>query len=79
MCPGEQAELPHVILLDERQNEPDESNVVQTEAYETVVGDQPSQEVSSVYYDSKIIHDAFSIKEIIGSDEKVPRQRPEPW
>ena len=74
MCPGEQAELPHVVLLDQRQNEPDESYVVQAEAYETVVGDEPSQEVGAVYDYSKIVHNAFSVKEIIGSDEKVPRQ-----
>jgi hypothetical protein len=43
MRPSKEAKLPHVILLHEREHEPDEPNNVHAETEKSMVGDEPSQ------------------------------------
>ena len=43
-----------------------------------MVLDQHRQEVHLVDYNSKLLHQRLSVKEVVRSNEKVPRERSEP-
>lgn len=43
MSPGKQTELFHVVLLDQRQNKPNETNAIQGKGKETMIGDHKFQ------------------------------------
>lgn len=77
VCPSEQGELLHVVLVDQRENEPHEPDHIQTERDEPMVGDQHPQIVLK-YTDMVLYIANFSIvTEIkkIKSIEKLARHR----
>jgi hypothetical protein len=65
VSPCEQTELLHVVFLNERQHEPNESNAVQAERQESVISDEESQCFHSVKQDSEVIEKIFSVEEVI--------------
>lgn len=78
MCPGEETELSHVVPLDERQDEPHEAHAVQTERDEPMVRHQELQVVRPINDDSKVINEVLSIEEVVGGQQEIPGEGPEP-
>ena len=56
----------------------DLTNDVHGERDESVVADEEGKEVNSVDDDTELLHEAFAIKEVVRSNEEIPRKRPEP-
>jgi hypothetical protein len=77
--PRKQAELFHVILFNQRQNEPNESNAVQAERQESMVSDQKSQTFSAIEQNSEIVEEIFAVEEVVGCEKEVPGETAEPW
>lgn len=65
MCPREQTELLHVVLLDQGQHEPNESDAVQAERQEPVVLDEKGECIDAIYGHSEVIHEVLAVEEII--------------
>lgn len=63
--PREQAELLHVILLDQRQDEPDEADAVQAERQESMVRDQEPQGLDLVEQNSAVVEQTFAIEKVV--------------
>lgn len=67
VSPSEETELLHIIFLHERQHEPNESDAVQAERQESMVGDKESQCLNSIEEHSEIVEETLSVEEIVGS------------
>lgn len=79
VSPCKQTELFHVVLLYQRQHEPNESDAVQAERQEAVISDEKSQRFNAVEQNAEIIKEILAVEEVIGSEQKVPGKTPEPW
>lgn len=77
--PCKQAELLHVILLHERQHEPDKSNAVQAERQESMVGDEKAKGLDAIEQNSEVVEEILAVEEVVGSEKKVPGETAEPW
>lgn len=79
MCPSKQTELLHVVLFDERQHKPNETNAIQCERQESMVRDQKVQIFHTIDHHTIVVHQIFAVEKVIGRQQKVPRQTTEPW
>ena len=44
-----------------------------------MVSDKEREEVHIVDENTKLFHKGLSIEEVVGGDQKIPGERPEPW
>jgi hypothetical protein len=72
--PREQAELLHVVLLNQRQHEPDESDAVHAERQESVVGDEEAESLDAVEENAEVVEETFAVEEVVGSELVVGKE-----
>lgn len=77
--PSEQAELLHVVLLDERQHEPNESDAVQAERQESMVSDEKSQRLNAIEQHAEVVEEILAVEKVVRREQEVPREAAEPW